>query len=90
VSNWFADFTSPCHQKRVGRYWTQREVEHYLPAHRSSRKRRNGSKVFLGLRLFPGYIFVRIDRTERVRVLEVPGVQAKQGRGGRDGTVATW
>ncbi|MGD0546772.1 MAG: UpxY family transcription antiterminator [Terracidiphilus sp.] len=79
VSHWFAVFTSPRHEKRVEQYLAQREIEHYLPLYRSPRKWRNGLKVVLELPLFPGYIFVRIRRTERVRVLEVPGVLAIVG-----------
>jgi transcription antitermination factor NusG len=36
-------------------------------------------RVTLDLPLFPGYIFVRIHRMQRVRVLEVPGVLALVG-----------
>jgi transcription antitermination factor NusG len=79
VSNWFAVFTSPRHEKRVQQHLSQRDVEHYLPIYRSQRKWRNGLKVVLDLPLFPGYIFVRIKRTERVRILEVPGVLAIVG-----------
>lgn len=78
-SKWFAAFTSPRHEKRVDQYLMQREVEHFLPVYRSPRKWRNGLKVVLDLPLFPGYIFVRIKRTERIRVLEVPGVLAIVG-----------
>jgi transcription antitermination factor NusG len=79
VSNWFAVFTSPRHEKRVEQHLRQRDVEHYLPVYRSPRKWRNGLKVVLDLPLFPNYIFVRIKRTERVRILEVPGVLAIVG-----------
>jgi transcription antitermination factor NusG len=71
---WFAVYTSPRHEKRVDRYFSQREIEHYLPLYHPRRKWADGSTVTLDLPLFPGYIFVRIDRSERVRVLEVPGV----------------
>ena len=71
---WFAAYTSPRHEKRVGQHLAQRGVEHYLPLYRSQRKWSDGSKVTLDLPLFPGYIFVSIKRRERVRVLEVPGV----------------
>ena len=81
---WFAAYTSPRHEKRVEQYLCQREVEHYLPVYRTPRKWRNGLKVILDLPLFPGYIFVRIKRTERVRVLEVPGVLALVGGTGRE------
>jgi transcription antitermination factor NusG len=78
-SDWFAAFTSPRHEKRVEEYLRLRDVEHYLPVYRSPRKWRNGLRVVLDLPLFPGYIFVRIKRAERVRVLEVPGVLAIVG-----------
>ena len=79
VSNWFAVFTSPRHEKRVQQHFNQRDIENYLPIYRSSRKWRNGLKVVLDLPIFPGYLFVRIKRTERVKVLEVPGVLAIVG-----------
>jgi len=79
VSNWFAVFTSPRHEKRVEQYLRLRDIEHYLPVYRTPRKWRNGLKVLLDLPLFPGYIFVHIKRTERIRVLEVPGVLAIVG-----------
>jgi transcription antitermination factor NusG len=71
---WFAIYTSPRHEKRVGQYLSQRKIEHYLPLYQVRRKWSDGSLVTLDLPLFPGYIFVRIVRSERVRVLEVPGV----------------
>jgi transcription antitermination factor NusG len=71
---WFAVYTSPRHEKRVDRYFSQLEIERYLPLYHPRRKWADGSTVTLDLPLFPGYIFVRIDRSQRVRVLEVPGV----------------
>jgi transcription antitermination factor NusG len=71
---WFAIYTSPRHEKRVCQYLTHREIEHYLPLYQVRRKWRNGSTVTVDLPVFPGYVFVRIDRSERVRVLEAPGV----------------
>lgn len=71
---WFAIYTSPRHEKRVCQYLTHREIEHYLPLYQVRRKWRNGLTVTLDLPLFPGYLFVRISREERVRVLEAPGV----------------
>jgi transcription antitermination factor NusG len=72
--NWFAVYTTARHEKRVSQYLQQREIEHYLPLYRARRKWADGSTVTLELPLFPGYLFVRIDRSERVRVLQVPGV----------------
>jgi transcription antitermination factor NusG len=60
-----------------------RKIEHYLPLYHPRRRWADGSIVTLDLPLFPGYIFVRIDRGERVRVLEVPGVVTFVGGTGR-------
>jgi transcription antitermination factor NusG len=76
VSKWFAVYTSPRHEKRIAQYLMQREIEHYLPLYHPRRRWSDGSMVTLDLPLFPGYIFVRTDRRERVRVLRVPGVLA--------------
>ncbi len=80
---WFAVYTSPRHEKRVGQYLVIREIEHYLPLYNVRRRWKDGSLVTLDLPLFPGYLFVRIDRSERVRVLEVPGVVSMVGGTGR-------
>jgi transcription antitermination factor NusG len=80
---WFAVYTTPRHEKRVSQYLSQRGITHYLPLYHVRRKWRDGSTVTLDLPLFPGYIFVRIERRERVRVLEVPGVLAIVGGTGR-------
>ena len=77
--NWFAVYTTARHEKRVDQHLSMREIEHYLPLYRTQRKWSDGSRVTLDLPLFPGYVFVRIDRTQRVRVLEVPGVVAVVG-----------
>ncbi len=76
---WFAAYTSPRHEKRVGQHLEMREIEHFLPLYRTHRKWSDGSRVTLDLPLFPGYIFVCIQRTQRVRVLEVPGVLSVVG-----------
>jgi transcription antitermination factor NusG len=77
-------YTTSRHEKRVAQHLTQREIEYYLPLYRSERKWRDGSRVTLDLPLFPGYLFVRIRRTERVRVLNVPGALSVVGGPGRE------
>jgi transcription antitermination factor NusG len=78
-SHWFAVYTTCRHEKRVAEHLRIRQIEHYLPLYRSDRKWRDGSKVTLDLPLFPCYLFVRVDRTNRRRVLEVPGALAVVG-----------
>lgn len=81
---WFAVYTTPRHEKRVGEYLKLREIEHYLPLYQVRRKWRNGATEILDLPLFPGYLFVRIERNRRVTVLETPGVLSfVGGTGGR-------
>jgi transcription antitermination factor NusG len=84
---WFALYALSRHEKRVAQHLTQREIEFFLPLYRSERKWRDGSRVTLELPLFPGYLFVRIRRTERGRVLSVPG--ALEVVGGTGGELAT-
>jgi transcription antitermination factor NusG len=81
---WFAVYTTSRHEKRVAQHLTQREIEYYLPLYKAERKWSDGSRVTLDLPLFPGYLFVRIKRTERVRVLDVPGALAVVGGTGRE------
>jgi len=51
----------------------QREIECFLPLYRSWRRWADRRKQ-IELALFPSYIFVRIQLTERLRVLQLPGV----------------
>lgn len=76
---WFAVYTTCRHEKRISQHLTQRYIEHYLPLYRVDRKWRDGSRVTLELPLFPSYIFVRIRRSDRVSVLNVPGALALVG-----------
>lgn len=80
---WFAVYTISRHEKRVAQHFSQRQIEHYLPLFCAQRKWSDGSKGTLELPLFPGYIFVRINRMERIRVLEVPGALEVVGGRGR-------
>ncbi len=78
-TNWFALYTTSRHEKRVAQHLCQRNIEFFLPLYRSLRRWNNGSKVTLELPLFPGYVFVRIQRNQRVSVLSVPGALAVVG-----------
>jgi transcription antitermination factor NusG len=78
-TNWFALYTTSRHEKRVAQHLGQREIEFYLPLYQSKRKWSDGSRVTLDLPLFPGYLFIRIRRDERSRVLNVPGALAVVG-----------
>ena len=79
--NWFAVHTGSCQEKRVAQHLCTREMEYFLPLSRSTKKWRNGCTIVSERPLFTGYLFVKMDRTERVRVLELPGVHSIVGNG---------
>ena len=81
VSRWYAVYSVPRHEKRLAEHFHVRDIEHFLPLYYSVRRWKDGSKVNLELPLFPSYIFVRIARHQRARVLEVPGVVSIVGGG---------
>ncbi len=70
---WFAVYTTCRHEKKVAQHFTQRGIEHFLPLYRVNRKWKDGSRVTLQLPLFPGYVFVRICKSQQGSVLSVPG-----------------
>lgn len=76
---WQTGYISSHHEKHVELHLKQRSVEYYPPSYHALREWRNGFRVILNLPPFPGYIFVRINRAERMKVLEVPGVLAVLG-----------
>jgi transcription antitermination factor NusG len=76
---WFAAYTTCRHEKRVSRHLEQREIEHFLPLYRAQHRWTDGTQAMLDLPLFPGYVFVRMDWSNRVGVLAVPGVVSMIG-----------
>jgi transcription antitermination factor NusG len=78
---WFAVYTLSCREKQVSRHMDVHAIEHFLPVTKSRRRWKNGCTVMIEEPLFPGYLFVRIDRSERTQVLSVPGVHSIVGTG---------
>jgi transcription antitermination factor NusG len=81
MQQWFAVYTTPRHEKRIAQHFSARGIDSFLPLYRTIRKWKHCSRVTLALPLFPSYIFVRIARREKVKVLEVPGVLSIAGLG---------
>ena len=80
--NWYAAYTKPRHEKNVAAQLGMREVETYLPLYCAIHNW-NGRKAEVNLPLFPGYVFVKVPHTNRVRVLEQPGVVRLVGVNGK-------
>ena len=72
--NWYAVYTSPCHEKQVAEHLAIREIEHYLPLYQLSRRWKDGRRVTLQAPLFPSYLFVHAARQHRGKILGVPGI----------------
>jgi transcription termination/antitermination protein NusG len=70
---WYAAYTTSNHEKRVAEQLRVREVEHFLPLYESLRRWKD-RRVHLQFPLFPGYVFVRMELRDRLRVQQVPGV----------------
>src|SRR5262252_8272695 len=70
---WYAAYTASRHEKTVAEHLRQRDVECFLPLYETIRQWNNG-RHRVQMPLFPGYVFVRIEMRDRMRVLQVPGL----------------
>jgi transcription antitermination factor NusG len=73
VSQWYAAYTSPRHEKYVARQLDERSIDSFLPLYRAMRRWKDRRKQ-IELPLFPGYVFVHFDLQQRLRILGLPGV----------------
>jgi transcription antitermination factor NusG len=74
-------FTRSHHERAVSEYFRQQQIDSFLPLYSQVRQWTNRRRVTLQFPLFPNYVFVRIGRRERNRVLGVKGVISVVGRG---------
>lgn len=77
---WYAAQTCARHEKRVREQMEERAVESFLPLYATVSQWKD-RKVRVDLPLFPGYLFVRMALTERLRVLQIPSVVRLVGFG---------
>ena len=71
---WYAVFTLPQNEKSAMRQLALREVEAFLPTYETVKLWKNRQRVKTVKPLFPTYLFVCIERRQRVKVLQSPGV----------------
>ncbi len=72
-AEWYAVYTKSRHEKRVARNLRDRQLHTFLPTYHSVRRWKDRRKG-LELALFPSYVFVRAERKDRLRILQVPSV----------------
>lgn len=82
IAFWYAAYTSANHEKKVAVQLAQKGVENFLPLYDSVRRWKD-RRVRLQLPLFPGYVFVRLPLSEKLKVLQVAGVARLVGFGDR-------
>jgi transcription termination/antitermination protein NusG len=70
---WYVVYTLPRHEKAVANRLISQKITSYLPLY-SAVRCWNNRRVEVELPLFPGYVFVRMLLSERVRILSRPGI----------------
>ena len=70
---WYALYTCARHERRVADQIERRQLSCFLPSYRSVRRWKDRRKE-LELALFPGYVFVHMSLSNKLKVLQVPGV----------------
>ena len=85
---WFAVFTYPQNEKSALRQLELRAVEAFLPTFETMKIWKNRQRVKTVLPLFPTYLFVNIEKGERTKVLQSPGVIQIVGNHRQDASIA--
>lgn len=75
---WYVLFIRSNQENRVANALSARAVEHYLPCYTATRQWKD-RRVKLEIPLFPGYVFVRLPLSEKMKVLTVPNVVSLVG-----------
>lgn len=82
LTNWYALYTAPRHEKSVAGQIERHGISCFLPLYRSMRRWKDRRKE-LELALFPGYVFVQIALQDRLRILQLPGAVRLVSRNGQ-------
>jgi transcription antitermination factor NusG len=70
---WYAVYTYPRHEKTVAQQLESKFVETFLPT-LASHSRWKDRRVVVTRPLFPGYVFTRINLSERSKIVSIPSV----------------
>jgi transcription antitermination factor NusG len=81
MTKWYVAYINVRHEKRVATYLQKAGIESYLPLYRETHFW-NKRRAQVELPLFPGYVFVRIPLSERLRVITIPSVVCLVGAKG--------
>jgi transcription antitermination factor NusG len=78
---WFAVYTAPRHEKSVHAQLTAKQIPSFLPLYSVERLWKNRVRKEVEHPLFPGYLFVHLDASQRLPVVETAGVVCIIGNG---------
>jgi len=70
---WYALYTCARHERRVAEQIERRQLSCFLPSYRCVRRWKDRRKE-VEFALFPGYVFVHMSLSNKLKVLQVPGV----------------
>lgn len=70
---WFAAQVRSRHEKKVALQLNHSDLECFLPLYQANHRWQDRN-VVVDLPLFPGYVFVRAQREDRLRVVRIAGV----------------
>ena len=73
VPRWYAIYTRSRNEKKVSMELEERGLEHFLPLVPQLRNWKDRKKI-VNMPSFPGYVFVNINISEKIRVLRANGV----------------
>ncbi len=73
VPRWYAIYTRSRNEKKVSMQLEERGLEHFLPLVPQLRYWKDRKKI-VNMPIFPGYVFVNIKISEKIRVLRANGV----------------
>ena len=73
IRRWYAAYTLPRHEKAVAEQLQMKDIESFVPLYLAVHNWK-GRRAQVQLPLFPGYVFVNLPLSLRVKVLEQPSV----------------
>jgi transcriptional antiterminator RfaH len=73
LKNWHAIYTRHRYEKKAEKYLSERGIECYLPILKTI-KQWSDRKKLVEMPLFSSYLFVKVDESDYIDVLNAPGV----------------
>lgn len=86
MKNWYAIYVHPRAEKKVSKFFEEKEIEYYLPLQKTLRQWKDRKK-WVEMVVISGYIFVNINPKERIHVLKTDFVHGFVRYQGQDAVI---